>query len=133
MRRGFAVSRACRKASRTWRCAAGHYQNASEVLRDGLRLLEDQVEQRKAELAAIQLGVVAGYDQIERGDFAPGTGQEAIERVFERAAKNGVYEHLSAILGQPIVTPRRMPITWRTIIFWPCSDDEYGALRPHHH
>ena len=67
--------------------AAGRYQNASEVLRDGLRLLEDQVERRKAELADIQTGVLNGLDQIERGEFAEGTGEEAIERAFKRAVE----------------------------------------------
>ena len=67
--------------------AAGRYQNASEVLRDGLRLLKDQIQHRKAELNAIQSGVLAGFDQIDRGEFAKGTGQEAIERAFIRAIK----------------------------------------------
>ena len=65
--------------------AAGRYQNASEVLRDGLRLLEDKIQRREAELAAIQAGVIAGYDQVERGEFAEGSGDEAIERAFKRA------------------------------------------------
>ena len=47
----------------------GRYQNASEVLRDGLRLLEDRIQRREAELANIQAGVIAGYDQVERGEF----------------------------------------------------------------
>ncbi len=68
----------------------GRYQNASEVLRDGLRLLEDRVKRREAELADISAGVIAGFDQIERGEFAEGSGEEAIERAFERAVrKNG--------------------------------------------
>ena len=67
--------------------SAGRYQNASEVLSEGLRLLEDQVHRRQAELADIQSGVIAGFDQIERGDFAEGTGEEAIERAFKRAVK----------------------------------------------
>lgn len=68
----------------------GRYQNASEVLRDGLRLLEDRVKRREAELADISAGVIAGFDQIERGEFAEGSGEEAIERAFERAvSKNG--------------------------------------------
>ena len=66
---------------------AGRYQNASEVLSEGLRLLEDQVHRRQAELADIQSGVIAGFDQIERGDFAEGTGEEAIKRAFKRAVK----------------------------------------------
>lgn len=67
--------------------AAGRYQNASEVLREGLRLLEDLVQRRQAELADIQAGVIAGFDQIERGEFAEGTGEEAIERAFNRAVE----------------------------------------------
>ena len=68
---------------------AGRYQNASEVLRDGLRLLEDKVQHRQAELADIQAGIILGYDQVERGEFAEGSGEEAIERAFKRA----VYKH----------------------------------------
>lgn len=64
---------------------AGRYQNASEVLRDGLRLLEDRVQQRDAELEDIRAGVVAGFDQVGRGEFAEGSGEEAIERAFKRA------------------------------------------------
>lgn len=64
---------------------AGRYQNASEVLRDGLRLLQDKLQRRQAELADIQAGVIAGFDQVERGEFAEGPGEEAIERAFERA------------------------------------------------
>ena len=66
---------------------AGRYQNASEVLREGLSLLEDQVKRRQAELVDIQAGVIAGFDQIERGEFAEGTGEEAIERAFRRTAE----------------------------------------------
>jgi antitoxin ParD1/3/4 len=65
----------------------GRYQNASEVLRDGLRLLEDRVQRREAELADIRAGVIAGFDQVERGEFAEGAGEEAIERVFKRAVR----------------------------------------------
>ena len=63
----------------------GRYQNASEVLRDGLRLLEDKVQRRQAELLDIQAGVIAGFDQVERDEFAEGSGEEAIERAFKHA------------------------------------------------
>nr|WHW29758.1 putative Type II toxin-antitoxin system ParD family antitoxin [uncultured bacterium] len=67
--------------------SGGRYQNASEVLREGLRLLEDQVQRRAAELADIQAGVIAGFDQVQRGEFAQGSGEQAIERVFKKAVK----------------------------------------------
>lgn len=66
---------------------AGRYQNASEVLREGLRLLEDQIHLRQAEISNIQAGVISGFDQVERGQFAQGSGQEVIERAFKNAAK----------------------------------------------
>ncbi len=65
--------------------ATGRYQNASEVLRDGLRLLEDKIRLREEELVSIQKGVMAGIDQIERGELSEGSGEEAIERAFVRA------------------------------------------------
>ncbi|RLA40254.1 MAG: type II toxin-antitoxin system ParD family antitoxin [Gammaproteobacteria bacterium] len=65
----------------------GRYQNASEVLREGLRLLTDQIQRRNAELADIQAGVIVGFDQLERGEFAKGTGEEAIERAFKHAVE----------------------------------------------
>ena len=32
-------------------------------------------------------GVIAGFDQVERSEFAAGTGEEAIERAFKHAAE----------------------------------------------
>ena len=66
---------------------SGRYQNASEVLREGLRLLEDRAERQAAEIARIRAGVLEGMAQAETGDFAEGSGDEAIERALERARK----------------------------------------------
>lgn len=62
--------------------ADGRYQNVSEILREGLRLLENRMQQRETELANIRGGVIAGFDQVERGEFAKGSGEEAIEHVL---------------------------------------------------
>ena len=61
--------------------SSGRYQNASEALRAGLRLLE----QEEAGLMHIREGLREGLAQAERGDFTEGTGMEAIRRAFAQA------------------------------------------------
>lgn len=63
----------------------GRYQNASEVLRDGLRLLADSRARQNAELEDIRAGVLLGLSQADAGDFASGTGEGAVNRAFENA------------------------------------------------
>jgi antitoxin ParD1/3/4 len=61
--------------------ASGRYQNASEALRAGLRLLERE----EAQLAGLRAALEDGLAQAERGALAPGSGAEAIRRAFARA------------------------------------------------
>ncbi len=66
--------------------ATGRYRNASEVLRDALRLLEHQYQQQGTTLAEVRAGIIEGLDQIERGEFADGaTGEESVKIAFDRA------------------------------------------------
>ena len=64
---------------------SGRYKSASEVMREGLRLLEDDVERRKAELDDVRSGVLEGIRQAEAGDFAEGSAEEAVKSAFSRA------------------------------------------------
>ena len=48
--------------------ASGRYASASEVLRDGLRLLEDREKQREAKIAALRDAIQEG---LESGPAAP--------------------------------------------------------------
>ena len=64
--------------------ASGRYQNASEALRAGLRLLERE----EAELGELRSRLNAGLVEARRGDLAEGSGEETIRRAFSHA-RNG--------------------------------------------
>ena len=48
---------------------SGRYQNASEVIREGLRLIERREAEDAARLAALRTAAEAGISALERGDF----------------------------------------------------------------
>jgi len=61
--------------------ATGRYQNASEALRAGLRLLERE----ENEIRALRNKLTSGLAQARAGDFAEGSGEDAIRRAFAAA------------------------------------------------
>ena len=61
--------------------ADGRYQNASEALRAGLRLLERD----EAEMTALRNRLAAGLEEARAGALAEGSGEDAIRRAFAAA------------------------------------------------
>lgn len=49
--------------------SSGRYQNASEVLRDGLRLIQQREQEQAARLQALREAVAVGVDDIEAGRY----------------------------------------------------------------
>jgi antitoxin ParD1/3/4 len=60
----------------------GRYKSAIEVVREGLRLLQEREEERAARLSALRRDIQIGVDQLDRGEGVD--GEEAFARVLAR-------------------------------------------------
>ena len=72
----------------------GRYQNASEVLRAGLRLVESSEAEQAAKLDALRAAVQVGIDDIENGRY----------RTFENG--NSLIEYLNSVTDK-VLSPLR--------------------------
>jgi antitoxin ParD1/3/4 len=62
---------------------AGDYQNASEAVRDALRVLQHRRKEDSLRLKALRAQIKAGTDALEGGDFAE-IDDADLEAFFER-------------------------------------------------
>lgn len=70
--------------------SSGRYQNASEVLREGLRLIEDREAQDHARLLALREAARLGVADIEGGRFRSFDSPAELNRHLQRIAENAV-------------------------------------------
>jgi len=66
--------------------AAGRYQNASEVLREGLRFVEQREAENAAKLKALRAAIQEGIDDIEAGRYTEFESADALADDFRREA-----------------------------------------------
>ena len=65
---------------------SGRYQNASEVLRDGLRLVERREADDAAKLEVLRAAVKLGTDSLDRGEFKEFADGTALSEYLETLA-----------------------------------------------
>lgn len=76
---------------------SGRYNNASEVVREALRRMQDDEAKQSffpplltsAEVAAIRRRVQQGIDEIERGEGSEYEGEEGLKRLFREVRIEG--------------------------------------------
>jgi len=68
--------------------SSGRYQNASEVLREGLRLVEDQEAEGKARIKALRDAARIGIADIEAGRYRTFDSPEEFDRHLGRLRDN---------------------------------------------
>jgi antitoxin ParD1/3/4 len=65
---------------------SGRYQNASEVIREGLRLIERREAEDAARLAALRAAAEVGIAALERGAFREFVDSAALEEYLNGIA-----------------------------------------------
>jgi antitoxin ParD1/3/4 len=68
---------------------SGMYHSASEVIREGLRLMQQRDERHKAQLEQLRKEIQVSFDQVERGEYTDLTVEE-LPKFFEELQAEGM-------------------------------------------
>jgi antitoxin ParD1/3/4 len=70
--------------------SAGRYQNASEILRDGLRLIERREAEDAARLIALREAARSGLEAIERGEYEEFDDFDELKNFLDDVAEQAI-------------------------------------------
>ena len=65
------------------RIAAGRFSNASEVVRDALRLLEQREREEAARIEWLRTAAQEGFDALDRGEYTELNSRREVKALLE--------------------------------------------------
>ena len=69
------------------RIKSGRFSNASEVVREGLRLLEQREREDRAKLKWLRAAAKEGFDQLDRGEAVTFGSMDELDAYIDRVGE----------------------------------------------